>query len=171
MKTIITENYLRKTIIKAIKTSLKEQIQQNKDIIQLAIQKYGRTNNMRQAGYILPDGTLLNLGSDNSRHIDHRNIEGIYKENNINIWDDEYRYNYVVDFMNHGVIRCDVNCGLLDMTKEPTRQQYNTLKAFARYTDEIYVDLTDEKGNNIHSLTYDNPKPLKLINDIHDFYN
>lgn len=146
-------------------------IKHDNEIMNLAIERFGLTNNIRQAGYILPDGRLLNFGEGGTRDTDHRAIEGIYKAYNIPIWSDEYRYNYVVDFMNRGAIRCDVNNGLLDMTKEPTHEQYKMLKTFARYCDEIYLDFTDNKGNNIHSVDYDNPRPQKLVADIYNFFN
>lgn len=146
-------------------------IKHDNEIMNLAIERFGLTNNIRQAGYILPDGRLLNFGEGGRRDTDHRAIEGIYKANNIPIWSDEYRYNYVVDFMNRGAIRCDVNNGLLDMTKEPTQEQYKMLKTFARYSDEIYLDFTDDKGNNIHSVDYGNPRPQKLVTDIYNFFN
>ena len=170
MKTItLTEAQFNNIISKSLKKLIKEN--NDIDIINLAIKKFGLTSNIRQAGYILPNGTFLNFGSYGERETDHRAIEAIYKENNIPIWNTDYRYNYVVDFMNHGAIRCDVNTGLLDMTQQPTQQQYKTLKMFARYTDEIYLDFTDKQGNNIHSVEYDNPKPQQLVTDIYNFYN
>ena len=153
------------------KENRRKSIKECNNIINLAIQSFGITKNIRQAGYILPDGRFLNFGSYGSRETDHRAIEGIYKSNNIPIWSDEYRYNYVVDFMNRGAIRCDVNNGLLDMTREPTQEQYNALKMFARYSSDIYLDFTDNNGNNIHSIEYDNPKPQKLVMDIYNFYH
>ena len=100
----------------------------------MAVEEFGTTSRLSQAGYILPDGNLLNFGSGGYRETDHRQIAAVYKQNNISIWNDEYRYNYVVDFMNHGAIRCDVNSGILDMTKEPTKEQYYVLKnLYQRY--------------------------------------
>ena len=112
------------------------------DVISLAIGEYGLTNSLKEAGYILPDGSLLNLGHSGTRDTDHRAIEGIYLQNNIPIWDDEYKYNYVVDFMNHGAIRCCVNGGILDMTSEPTDEQYSVIKMFVRNAVDVDIDFT-----------------------------
>lgn len=139
------------------------------DLMRLAINQYGITHNIKAAGYILPDGSLLDFNRDN-RAIDHRNIEGIYQNNGIPIWSDEYRYNYCVDFMNHGAIRCDVNVGLLDMTMEPTPKQCQILKQFVRIAGEVDIDFTDEKGDTIHSVSYEDALPGKVVADIIRFY-
>ena len=141
------------------------------DVINLAKEKYGITNNISQAGYILPDGGLLSFGADGYRDVDHRAIEAIYEENNIPIWSDEYRYNYVVDFMNHGAIRCDIITGILDMTQEPTSEQYNTIKSFVRKAVDIDIDFTDDKGNTLHSVSYSDARPQQVVADIRRYYN
>ena len=143
----------------------------NYDVISLAVEKFGITHNISQAGYILPDGSLLNFGSGGYRETDHRAIDSIYLENNIEIWDNEYRYNYVVDFMNYGAIRCDVNAGLLDMTNEPTKEQYEAIKRFVRYAEDIDMDFTDNKGNTEHSVSYTDAKPQRVVADIYKYYN
>lgn len=149
-----------------------ENITNNYDIIQLAIDRYGLTNNLKKAGYILPNGQLLNFSQAYQRDIDHRNIEGLYKNNNINIWDTTYRFNYVVDFMNNGAIRCDANIGSLDMTKEPTRQQYAVIKQIVKMNDGyVDIDFTNGKnGDTEHCINYDAAKPSRVVNDIHMYY-
>ena len=157
--------------IKDETTDTSNDMTEDYDIISLAIENYGTTSNLSQAGYILPDGRLLSFGNDGYRDVDHRAIEGIYKENNIPIWSDEYRYNYVVDFMNHGAIRCDVGTGILDMTKEPTNEQYSVIKTFVRKAVDIDMDFTDNKGNTLHSVSYSDAKPQQVVADIQRYYN
>ena len=149
----------------------KQENEENEHIISLAVDEFGLTRDLNQAGYILPDGTLLNFGSGGYRGTDHRNIADIYAENGIKIWDDEYRYNYVVDFMNRGAIRCDVNSGLLDMTKEPTNEQYYVINSFVRQAGDVDIDFTDNKGDIIHSVSYSNANPQAVVADIQRFYN
>lgn len=143
---------------------------ENYDIISLAVEEFGITSRLSQAGYILPDGNLLNFGRGGYRETDHRQIATVYKQNNISIWNDEYRYNYVVDFMNHGAIRCDVNSGILDMTKEPTKEQYYVLKNFVRNAVDVDIDFTDDKGNTLHSVSYSDAKPQAVVADIRRYY-
>ena len=157
--------------IKDETTDTSNDMTEDYDIISLAIEQYGTTSNISQAGYILPDGRLLNFGRNGVREEDHRGIEGIYKKNNISIWDDEYRYNYVVDFMNHGAIRCCVNGGILDMTKEPTKEQYYTIKMFVRKAVDVDIDFTDNNGNTLHSVSYSDAKPQQVTADIYRYYN
>lgn len=147
-----------------------EQPKEIYDIISLAIEEFGLTSRLSQAGYILPDGKLLNFGSDGYREADHRQIAAVYKQNGIKIWNDEYRYNYVVDFMNHGAIRCDVNSGILDMTKEPTNEQFYTIKDFVRKAVDVDIDFTDDKGNTLHSVSYSDAKPQAVVADIRRYY-
>lgn len=147
-----------------------EQPKEIYDIISLAIEEFGLTSRLSQAGYILPDGKLLNFGSDGYRETDHRQIAAVYKQNGIKIWSDEYRYNYVVDFMNHGAIRCDVNSGILDMTKEPTNEQFYAIKDFVRKAVDVDIDFTDDKGNTLHSVSYSDAKPQAVVADIRRYY-
>ena len=141
------------------------------ELMNLAIQEFGTTSSLRRAGYILPNGTLLKFSDGDSRDVDHRCICVVYTENNIPIWDDEYQGNYIVDFMNHGAIRCDVNTGLIDITKEPTDEQYFVLRQFMKMSDgEAYVDISDEVGNTIHSFYYNNAVPSRLVNDLRQYF-
>ena len=141
------------------------------ELMNLAIEQFGTTSSLRRAGYILPNGTLLKFSDGDIRDIDHRSICMVYVENNIPIWSDDYQYNYVVDFMNHGAIRCDVNTGLINLTQEPTDEQYYVLRKFMRMSDgEAYVDITDEVGNTIHSFYYVEAVPSRLVNDLHQYF-
>ena len=149
----------------------KRALLENNEVINLAKQEYGITSNLRLAGYILPDGSLLKFGENGTRDVDHRNIEGIYTGNGIEIWNDEYRYNYVVDFMNHGAIRCDVNSGLLDMTQEPTNEQYFVIRKFVRMAGDVDIDFTDDKGDTQHSVSYSDVNPQRVVADIYKYYN
>ena len=72
--------------------------------------------------------------------------------------------------MNHGAIRCDVNSGILDMTKEPTKEQYYVLKNFVRNAVDVDIDFTDDKGNTLHSVSYSDAKPQAVVADIMRYY-
>jgi hypothetical protein len=73
--------------------------------------------------------------------------------------------------MNNRAIRIDVNTGLLDMTREPTPEQYRVLSNFARISGgDIDIDFTNETGNTICSASYENAKPQRIVFDIKNFY-
>ena len=141
------------------------------ELMRLAIEEFGTTSSLRRAGYILPNGTLLKFCDGDTRDVDHRAIEVVYQDNDIPIWDDEYRGNYVVDFMNHGAIRCDLAACVIDLIHEPTNEQYFVLRKFMRMTGgEAYIDRTNEIGDVIHSFYYDNAVPSRLVNDLHQYF-
>ena len=143
--------------------------QEEQRIIDLAIERYGTTYNLLNAGYILPDGRLLDFQRNGDAE-DHRGIEGVYKSNGIEIWDDQYRYNYVVDFMNHGAIRCDANAGVLDMTREPSKEQYDVIKMLVRKAGDVDIDFTNNKGDTDNSVSYSNASPQRVVADIQRYY-
>ena len=70
--------------------------------------QFGLTNNFKVAGYILPDGSLLDFseanegGDPNQRSLDHRDIEGVIMDNGTEY---DSRWMYLTDFMNEGAIR------------------------------------------------------------------
>ena len=142
------------------------------NLIKWAIEEFGVTYSLGKAGYILPDGRLLDFsGGGPNRGTDHRAIEGLYKRNGINIWDDRYRYNYVVDFLNQGAIRCDFNSGVLDMTREPSQGAFRAIKDFVRNADDISIDFTNgSNGDTDYSVYYENPSPSRIVADIKRYY-
>jgi hypothetical protein len=141
--------------------------EENDRIFSLVIDEYGTTNRIENAEYILPDGTMLYSGGD------HRGIASIYATNNISIFDDKYRYNYVVDFLNRGAIRCRMfdGDGILDMTREPTGKQYQVINTFARYASNINIDFTSNEGETLNSVSYSNATPQRITSDIYKYYN
>lgn len=170
-KNAIQQMDLDKSLI--VDSELVEEDAQNcsKNIIELAIEEFGTTSILSEAGYILPDGKLLNFGEQGQRTTDHRAIDGIYIGNGINIVDDSFRYNYVVDFMNRGAIRIDANIGAINMVHEPTTAQYIVLKEIVRGTNgEAYVDFTNSSGNTLYSVEYEHVTPQRLVADIHKYY-
>ena len=141
--------------------------EENDRIFSLVIDEYGTTNRIENAEYILPDGTMLCSGGD------HRGIASVYATNNISIFDDTYRYNYIVDFLNRGAIRCRMfdGGGILDMTREPTDKQYTVINTFVRYASNIDIDFTSNKGETLNSVSYSNVTPQRVTSDIYRYYN
>ena len=82
----------------------------------------------------------------------------------------------MIRFMNDGNIRIMAETPGVDLSSkvEPTREQYETIRAFAessRRKEYFNVDLSDERGNNVGTLEYDgNVNPTRIINDIKHFY-
>ncbi len=139
------------------------------DIFSSAKKRHGVTRSIYEAGYVLPDGTMLDFSgkgeagyvqgfdlifrpSDGSRDymkdqrgMDHREIEweGMpeYKE----------QWGAMVDFLRLGAVRVDANSGMISMHSRAalTRSQESVLKALVVGADGAYLDLEDDAGNRV----------------------
>ena len=141
----------------------------------LAVKNFGYTSDFREAGYLLPNGKMLNFSGNGKQHTgtrdqDHRAIETIYASR-------EYKRGAaMLAFMKDGNIRMHPGTPGIDIisTVEPTSAQYNAIRDMVRrFAKEEYfnVDFTDEDGYNAGSLEYDGRiNPDKIVNDIKTFY-
>jgi hypothetical protein len=137
------------------------------DIFASAKERFGITNSIYEAGYVLPDGTMLDFSGRSqasgykrdgatfrptdgqgdylrdSRGIDHREIE----------WDGmpEYTETWgsMADFLRLGAVRIDGNSGTISMRSRlrPTSAQLRVLKDLVTSADGAYLDLEDDLGN------------------------
>jgi hypothetical protein len=137
------------------------------DIFASAKERFGITNSIYEAGYVLPDGTMLDLSGRSqssgykrdgavfrpidgqgdymggSRKVDHREIE----------WDGmpEYTETWgsMADFLRLGAVRIDGNSGTISMRSRlrPTSAQLRVLKDLVTSADGAYLDLEDDLGN------------------------
>jgi hypothetical protein len=139
------------------------------EIFESVKRRFGVTSSIYEAGYVLPDGTMLDFsgrsqasgfvqGKDlvfapskkqgdwlkDQRSIDHREIE----------WDGMPRYKEtwasMVDFLRLGAIRIDANSGTISMHSRarPTSAQVRVLKDVVVSANGAYVDLEDDAGNS-----------------------
>ena len=138
-----------------------------------AVKEFGYTPYFYDAGYILPNGKMLNFSGEKSRHFgsrgeDHRAIGIIYENTQGTA--------ALVRFMNDGNIRIMAESPGLDISSnlEPTREQYSIIRSFIyEYANQEYfnIDLSDEGGNVIGSLEYDGRiNPTRIINDVKHYY-
>jgi hypothetical protein len=139
------------------------------------ITQLGITGDIREAGYITPSGSYVDLsgkregGQPGERSFDHREAGGT---------------DGMQEIMAYGYIRMDANSGAIDIAKEPTPQQYDKLYGFfEKDKGEIALDLEDglgeyskERGNyntpeRHFSKYYEaGTKPQRIINDIKTFF-
>ena len=140
-----------------------------------AVNEFGYTTDFREAGYLLPNGKMLNFTGEKGKHYgtrgeDHRGIGRIYasRENQGGA--------AMLAFMRDGNIRVMAETPGIDLitTIEPTREQYEQIRNMARrFAGEHYfnVDLTDEHGYTDDSIEYDGRvDPNKVVNDIKSYY-
>ena len=149
------------------------------------VKHFGTTNNFRSAGFILADGRLLNLASqdsmrwgDTKRDLDHNEI-GQFLSNP----DDAKRLGPVMLFgTQYGAIRIGSTDSAthVDIYKEPTPQQYKILyQLFDRSPEAIRVEIQIGGGNFMKDYPQEDqfgrpsevkPPTYKIIQDIKDYF-
>ena len=138
-----------------------------------AIKEFGYTPYFYDAGYITPNGKMLNFSGEKGKHFgsrgeDHRAIGIIYAETQ--------GTDALNRFMKDGNIRIMAESPGLDISTlvEPTKEQYSTIRKFvSEYAKREFfnVDLSDESGKVIGSLEYEGRiNPTRVINDIKHYY-
>ena len=145
----------------------------NFDVFGAAKKMFGVTNDIRECGFILPDGTMLDFSGRHMtndkascaglRRIDHRSIEHIENENTPTVT--------LSRFIEAGAIRCDCRGAFINLIKKPTPQQISVLIELIRMNDgcisleigddDIYIDYVD----------YENAPCKRIINDILNFFD
>lgn len=138
-----------------------------------AIKEFGYTPYFYDAGYLLPNGKLLNFSGEKGQHYgsrgqDHRAIGIIYAN--------ETGGKAMVKFMSDGNIRVMAETPGLDISSKvaPTSEQYTTIRKFVReYAKEKYfaIDITDENGHTVGTYSYENNiNAERIVNDIKYFF-
>ena len=138
-----------------------------------AVNEFGYTPFFYDAGYIVPNGKMLNFSGEKGQHYgsrgeDHRAIGAIYENTK--------GTDALVRFMNDGNIRIMAETPGLDISAstEPSKEQYTTIRRFANeFSDGGYfaVDLSDENGKTVGTLEYEgNINLTRIVNDIKHFY-
>lgn len=136
-----------------------------------ALRAFKTTRNFNEAGYLLPDGKMLDFsgGERNHRYRDHREIGEIYEATQ--------GANALNRFLNDGNIRIMAESPGVDISSnaEPTAEQYAAIRKFvmSHGTDKgkFFVDFSNSDGRNVGNYSYNrNVSPERVLNDIKYFY-
>lgn len=136
-----------------------------------ALKAFKTTTNFNEAGYLLPDGKLLNFsgGERNHRYRDHREIGEIYEATN--------GAAALNRFMSDGNIRIMAESPGIDLASgiEPTKEQYAALRKFINTNGvkdgQFFVDFSDKEGHRAGNYSYNGRVNAdRIINDIKYFY-
>ena len=130
----------------------------DEEVMEIAQDFHGTTEDFSVGAYMTIDGQLLDF-DDGGYRDDHRTLEvPTYT---------------MVDFMNAGNIRMQPEGNGFEIIVEPTDAQYERLAEYIDdYLDgEVYVDISDEKGNSVAGENYVNgTSSAKILNDIKEYF-
>ena len=140
---------------------------------------FGTTKDTREAGYILPDGDMLDFSgrhySDNhpslrgQRSVDHRELTG--ENSKGESIEDLFRINssggsgsdYMQEFMTRtGAMRVDFHSNVASIMGEPTAEQIKVLANGIRGDYAALSVIDPESGRIISDGEIDNPTPMKV---------
>jgi len=147
-----------------------------------AIKTFPLTDNFEKAGYILPDGRMLDLSSgQETREQDHREIRKVKRLSDKKLFKSEALKEIydkgdsvaMFNFMNMGAIRFSKtnNQVIINSIKKPTEKQIKKLQDAIKYSDSLIFDRTNFKnGDILNYFEKDNPEPRDIIKII-GFWN
>jgi len=145
---------------------------ENQEIVNAAKAVYGTTNDIREAGYLLTDGTMLDFsekkdgGEPGRRSLDHNEMS--HFEHN----DKEYTPG-VSGFLNMGNIRLMPEIGGIDLARLPLDSQIPTLKKYIQFFNgKVIIDFSSKENRAAeNSVEYGSGiKAIRIINDIVNYY-
>lgn len=155
--------------------------EESKRLFEATKKKFGTTKDINEAGYILPDGTMLDFsgrhwmdeGQDTShlagsRAVDHREISDVGYDKDEN--ETGFKTD-MSDFINRGAIRVhrSGNYSRINLSMEPTAEQMKVLRRFAAGVDNVDVDFGD--GNRTdHFAEYEDAWPSRVLGDIDRYF-
>lgn len=137
------------------------------------IQEYGKTYRWSETGYLLKDGSRLNLSGEKQggragyRVLDHRDIFDMYSDIDSS--------DAMIDFMSRGNIRVIPESPAINLQVEPTETQYEQIQRLVETlgwkNKEFTVDFDNQYGDTVDSLSYNgNVSARKVVADIRYYF-
>lgn len=166
----------------SISESITESFDKNVDIFTLAKERFGITNDIRECGYVLPDGSMLDFSGkhmvtrDTShlkgrRGVDHRDIEDLNWDKDMNT-----RSNVninMTDFIRKGAIRihCSNTWSCISLILKPTKEQINPLLRLIQYSKGCVTVEVGDGDNSYEYAEWDEANPRRVINDVMRYFD
>lgn len=156
--------------------------EETKALFDAAKKRFGVTKDLNEAGYILPDGTLLDFSGRHMdsafpeshkglRQVDHRDIADLNYEEDLNT--PSGFHTRMSDFINRGAIRMHMGSrdGSINLANIPTPEQESVIRRIIdRYNGDVTVDFGDGE-NTSHYAYYQAARPARVMNDISRYFN
>lgn len=151
----------------------------NPEIEQLAKDYFGLTDNVKEAGYILNDGSLLDLsgkkfgGPANTRSMDHREIVDAFLDNPNNTNNLEIGFD---EFIDNGAVRYMPENNTFFLSKMPSEQQVQKIKELldlenGKTSIELVPKVSEWGWDNNFKRDYNLwSDPQKIIDDIRTYF-
>lgn len=147
--------------------------EQREQLFADAKNEFGTTRDFREAGYLLPDGSMLDFSEKNNggepgrRGADHRDIARVINDRSYGTMTE-----YLDDFINEGAIRLIPESGAFSVAQQPTKEQKNMLRNFIyRYNGEVEVEIYKD-GHSVANPYYrERTSPQRVLNDIDAYFN
>jgi hypothetical protein len=129
--------------------------------------EYGITFNLKEAGYILQDGSLIDLsgkrqgGPSNTRALDHREVGQVMDEEDFGS-ESDYMHQFMLE---SGAIRLSFfgDDVMLDVTQAPTDRQLRIIgRALRQGNGTAVIDVTNVRGSVLASTEIERATPAKI---------
>lgn len=141
-----------------------------------AARKYKTTDDVRKAGYLLPDGRMLDFsGGDTRRTVDHREVKDVFGP--AELGRDAKPAQYMNRFIAEGNVRVMAETPGVDMSAEtpPTRQQLREIEKMAdtlgAQKGAFSIDISSADGSQVAAREYSGRvKGSEIVHDIEAFY-
>jgi len=126
------------------------------------VKEFGYTEDPFEAGYIMPDGKMLDLsgkrigGSAHRRDRDHREVQNAMESAGTDA---------MMEFMNTcKAIRFSrfKDATVIDTVHEPSIDQLKQIAKSISYGGDLMAERSDIKGNSICVVEIDNAKPIHI---------
>lgn len=152
----------------------------NPEFDNIAKEYFGTTTNLNEAGYILNDGSLLDLSGKNMggpagrRSLDHREVNSAFIETENSDYED-VGFN---EFIDNGAIRFMPESNSFLIARMPSEKQFDELKKILdKKNGEVFIELVDEMeywGSESHSFRKEYERfsnANKILDDVRTFFN
>ena len=158
-KHIVRTYYIKPKAARQGKTSQKSKRWVDEELIQKAVKEFGLTYDPRKAGYMLPDGRMLDFsGGQDQRIFDHSDIAVVYKQGGREtIWWFLTDTNSIRMSFYGG----DLN---LETIEEPTKQQMRVLQSIIKFyrPTTVIFDRVSKFGDVLASWELKRPTPISF---------
>lgn len=137
---------------------------QSEAMLRKAVAEYGLTGSIYDAGYLLPDGSMLDFseGGGMGRTQDHRNVGQVLLPAVARRYEAVYggHSKAMAYFMAAGAIRILAQPGRdgdlgVDLVAHPTSEQYREIAQWADVFSSVVVDLSDLDASTLASKTFE----------------